>query len=50
MSKHKSAEQKLHISKQLQRGGTSMRKWAAPNDNSVHPGPLKGTNSNNQFR
>lgn len=50
MSKHKSAEQKLRISRQLKRSDVSMRKWTAPSDNSAHPGPPKGTNANNQFR
>jgi hypothetical protein len=50
MSKHKSAEQKLHISAQLRSGNKSMQKKAAQNVDTVHPGPPKGTNSNNQFR
>jgi hypothetical protein len=50
MSKHSSAEDKLHLSKQLRGRSTPTKDRLLRGDNAAPQVPPKGTNANNQFR
>ncbi|HEU5005156.1 MAG TPA: hypothetical protein VFT49_03675 [Candidatus Saccharimonadales bacterium] len=49
MSKHKSADEKLHSSRP-KRASLNSRRLTPTNQQQLSPAPPKGTNSNNQFR
>jgi hypothetical protein len=48
MSKHKSAEEKLHVSQPAKSNQRNVRAVSAQNQ--ISPAPPKGTTANNQYR
>lgn len=50
MSKHATAEQKLHVGKQVRRVPKRPPKKIDPSINATPTMPPKGTNANNQYR